>query len=112
MKFNLKNGIDIHKLKEGITIFVATRHNVYAMIKKKDRDVTIQGGKYFKDPTEAVFVGSTFGGSVMKIGWIGFGMKMELYVPKYDSTYKTTPVNSAKLTGKDWFYEMEWKENP
>jgi hypothetical protein len=39
----------------------------------------IQGGQYFVEPVEATVSGSTFGGSMLKAGWLGVGLRMEIY---------------------------------
>jgi hypothetical protein len=40
----------------------------------------VQGGRYFPRPTKVRVTGSTFGGSVLKIGCIGLGLFMEMLV--------------------------------
>ena len=106
----LDYGIDVHKLKAGTIILALTRNSLYKIIKgsRDQYDITIQGGKYFRKPTVANFSGSTFGGSMMKIGWIGYGMYMELYSLDHKKKYKTTPVEAARIIGNGWEYDMDW----
>lgn len=108
----LEYGISIHKLKAGTTVFAVTKNSVYKIIKssKDQYEVTIQGGKHFLEPVYANFSGSTFGGSIMKIGWIGYGMYMEFYVPSHKKKYRTTPVEAARIVGDGWEYDMDWDE--
>lgn len=103
-------GINVHRLKAGTTILALTKNSLYKIIKgsRDQYDITIQGGKYFLNPTNANFSGSTFGGSIMKMGWIGYGMYMELYALDHKKKYKTTPVEAAKIIGDGWEYDMEW----
>jgi hypothetical protein len=106
----LEYGINVHKLKPGTTVYAATKNSVYKIV-KCDTDqyrVWIQGGKYFPQPAEANFSGSTFGGSIMKIGWIGYGMYMEIYSLSHRKKYKTTPVEAARVVGNGWEYDMDW----
>lgn len=104
------NGINVHKLKSGIVILAVTRNNLYKMVKKDGKNVLVQGGKKFNEPKEVMFIGSSFsGGSAIKIGWIGYGMKMEMY----DESFKnhnliTSVVLAARLIGDGWEYEMDW----
>jgi hypothetical protein len=105
----LEHGVNVHKLKPGTLILARTRNSLYK-IAKGDRDqydVIIQGGKYFLEPINANFSGSTFGGSMMKIGWIGYGMYMEIFVN--GKKYKTTPVQAARVIGHGWEYDLEWE---
>ena len=106
----LEYGINVHRLKVGTVILALTRNSLYKIIKgaRDQHDITIQGGKYFTEPTPANFSGSTFGGSMMKIGWIGYGMYMEIYAISHKKKYKTTPVEAAKIVGAGWEYDMEW----
>lgn len=108
----LKIGIDVHRLKAGIMLLVLTRNTLYKITKRSDDQyaVTVEGGKFFKKPTHANFSGSTFGGSIMKIGWIGYGMCMEMYSLHHRKKYHTTPVEAARIIGPGWEYDMEWDE--
>jgi hypothetical protein len=38
----------------------------------------VSGGDWFPVPTEAQLVGATCGGSMLRPGWIGVGLKLEL----------------------------------
>ena len=40
--------------------------------------VLVQGGSFFAEPVEGFISGSTFGGCMLKIGWIGVGLRMEI----------------------------------
>ncbi len=106
----LENGIDVHKLKPGTMVIAVTKNNLYKITKgsKDQYDVTVQGGKFFRQPTSANFSGSTFGGSMMKIGWIGYGMYMEIHAN--GKKVRTTGVRAAKIVGDGWEYDMEWNK--
>lgn len=106
----LEVGIDVYRLRAGTIVLATTKHNLYKLIKMEDRtNVYVQGGKFFPEPTEAVFTGSTFGGSMIKLGWIGYGMYMEMYVVGLRKRIKTSPVNAAKIIGNGWEYDMDWE---
>lgn len=110
---NLHRGINIHNLKSGITVFVTTKNSTYKIV-KGDRDkyhVIIHGGVRFPEPTDGNFAGSTWGGSMIKVGWIGYGMNMEIHILSLKKAYKTTRVRAAKIIGDGWEYEMEWSGN-
>lgn len=107
-KFDLDNGINVHKLKAGTLVLVATKNSLYKIARTDVYDeVMIQGGKYFPNPTLARFTGSTFGGSMIKIGWIGYGMSMEIHSGA--ARLKTSWVRSARIVGNGWEYDMGWK---
>ena len=43
------------------------------------REVLVQGGKFFPERTRACLSGSTFGGSCLKMGWVGLGLYLEFH---------------------------------
>jgi hypothetical protein len=73
-------------------LLVRTRNSVYRLIVTRDTEVTVQGGDFFVHPTAAFVDGSGFGGSLIKIGWIGVGLRMEIRVA--DRRIVTSPVRS------------------
>jgi hypothetical protein len=112
IKLNSTNGINVHLLKMGTIIWVVTKNNKYKLTKgfRDKYDVVIRGGRYFKEPTEVNFTGSTFGGSMLKIGWIGYCMHMEMYVPSLKTTITTSSVQEAAVIGNGWEYVFDWKK--
>ena len=105
-------GIDTKKLPPGTIVYAHTRNSIYILefLNEKGRCL-VEGGKYFTTPTETDFIGSNFGGSVMKMGWIGHKMRMEIINPNKDNAVLvTTAVRSTRLVGLDWEYEMEWPD--
>ncbi|HZS05732.1 MAG TPA: hypothetical protein VFD58_12910 [Blastocatellia bacterium] len=55
----------------------------------------VQGGNYFEEPVEAVVSGSSFGGCMLKIGWIGIGLRMEICAK--GQRIVTSPVQSLSV---------------
>jgi hypothetical protein len=52
----------------------------------------IQGGRYFSEPVEATVSGSTFGGCMLKMGWLGVGLRIEICLK--GQRIVTSPVQS------------------
>ena len=52
------------------------------------------------------FIGSNFGGSMLKMGWIGRDMHMEFC--NEENYIISTSVKKAKVITDDWQYVMEW----
>lgn len=101
-------GIDIYQLKAGTKLIVKTKNSIYKFTVTKEKGVLwAQGGKLLPHVQKVRLAGSTFGGSILKIGWIGYLMNMELWIDK-KNYITTTPVRSAIIQGKDWSYKMEW----
>jgi hypothetical protein len=73
-------GIDLHSLPAGAAVVVDTRHSRYrfVMLDGSGRNALVEGGRYFPQETTARVEGSTFGGSLLNVGWIGLGSFVEL----------------------------------
>ena len=58
-----------------------TDNSVYriTILQPHTREVLVQGGKFFTERTRACLSGSNFGGSCLKIGWVGLGLHMEFH---------------------------------
>jgi hypothetical protein len=74
------DGVDVRELAPGTVVIVRTRHSVYRLviIEPETRRVLISGGGWCPLPTEAQLVGATGGGSMLKPGWIGVALRVEL----------------------------------
>lgn len=106
----LDNGIDVHQLKPGTLLLVVTKNSLYKIARCERRDeVYVHGGKFITTPKRGLFTGSTFGGSMIKVGWIGYGMQMEIFFPDEKARIKTSVVKAARIIGHGWEYDMDWK---
>jgi len=96
--FDLRDadGVDVRELAAGTIVTVRTRHSRYrlVMLDPNAPRMLVSGGDWFPVPTEAQLVGATCGGSMLKPGWIGVGLKLELR--HRDRRITTSPV--AALT--------------
>jgi len=72
------DGVSLLDLEPFTTLLVCTCHSVYRIIVLQDTTVLVQGGPCFPDVTSAQLNGSGFGGNLMKLGWIGVGLRMEM----------------------------------
>jgi len=73
-------GIDVRSLPPGTQLVVGTHNSRYhlVMLGGNGSNARIQGGPYFSEETEARIEGSALAGSLLKSGWIGIGMFMEI----------------------------------
>jgi len=74
-------GINIQEVEPLTTLLVQTRNSLYRIIPLEAgrSRIMVQGGEFFPDLVEAHLVGSTFGGSFLKMHWIGDGLHMEIH---------------------------------
>jgi len=100
------SGIYVSRQPQGTKISVKTKNSIYELqVLDSDGSVRICGG-IFEIPEIVHFNGCTFGGTMLKIDWIGKGMYMEFVTG--DRRYTTSMVREATLYGRDWAYTMEW----
>jgi hypothetical protein len=76
------NGIDVRKLPAETEVSVDTSNSHYRFVMLDDGGsrALVRGGRYFDDAAEARIEGSTVGGTLLRRGWIGLGLSMELSV--------------------------------
>jgi len=97
----LASGVAVADLSPIDEIEVRTRNTSYriTLIAAHEARVLVHGGAFFPVPGEAHLSGSTLGGSLLKLGWIGCGFCMELH--HEGRRIVTTRVREIRRVGKD-----------
>ncbi len=72
-------GIYLRDVEPLTTLMVRTQNSQYRIVVSHDTSVIVQGGQFFPDATPGRIDGSGFGGSLLKVGWIGIGLRMEIF---------------------------------
>jgi hypothetical protein len=90
-------GVILGTLEAYDTIRVQTLNSVYEvfLLDPASGRALVRGGKYFHEPTEAEVSGSTFGGCMLKVGWLGVGLRMEIRAK--EKRIVTSPVQSLHV---------------
>jgi hypothetical protein len=90
-------GVTLQSLTPGSTIYARTRHNDYRifLLDPESGRALVEGGRFFVEPTEATVVGSTFGGCMLKMGWIGIGLRLEILLN--GQPIITSPVQALQV---------------
>jgi hypothetical protein len=70
-------GLHLSEVEPLTTLLVRTRNSDYRITIASDGSTLVQGGRYFPEDTAATFEGASLGGSLLKVGWIGLGLRME-----------------------------------
>ncbi len=75
------SGVGLADVDVFSTLVVRTRNSVYhiTILRPWAREVLVQGGEFFTARTRACLDGSSFGGSCLKLGWVGIGSHMEFH---------------------------------
>lgn len=80
----IEGGVLLDDLPVGAMLEVQTRHHTYTVENRGDRHVLIAGHpEYCPDPVLVAFHGSTWGKSMIKLYFIGRGMRMEFRHPMH-----------------------------
>ena len=70
-------GMSLRSLSRIDQLEVRTRNSVYELTILGGGEVMVRGGSFFPEWNAARLSGSTLGGSVLKMDWIGTGFSME-----------------------------------
>lgn len=114
-----KGGLNLTLLEVGTKLTVETKNSIYEFKIVEGREVTIMGGMTrdgeirFPRPEPAIFVGSTWGGSMLKPDWLGEDMSMEIVLPnevEERQVLTTSRVRNVEVEAPDaaWSYSMDW----
>jgi hypothetical protein len=72
-------GVSLVDLEPLTALLVRTRNSLYRIIVLRGTTVLVQGGRSFADVTLGVLNGSSLGGNLLKLAWIGVGLCMEIH---------------------------------
>src|SRR5262252_708105 len=104
-------GIDLSKLPPGTKFEIHTVNSRY-LLEKLDygNRYNLQGGEYFPETKEVRIPGSTFGGSTIRVNWIGYLMRLEIYDPERKGVIHTSSIRQAKIITPTYEYSLEWPD--
>lgn len=90
-------GIWLKDIRKGETITIQTLNTTYTIVKTTE-DYTIEGNQeWCPKPTAIRINGSTWGGSMLKVNFVGLNMHLEVWVPSLKQMWTTTPIRSLKV---------------
>ncbi len=92
-----KEDIFLEGLEEGSCIRIKTRNHQY-ILEVRNRQVWISGHpKYCPQPVQVSHCGSSWGGSMLKLSYIGVGMYLEFRHPQF------TTVTTSRIVSIEHF---------
>ncbi|MFZ0062127.1 MAG: TraR/DksA C4-type zinc finger protein [Pyrinomonadaceae bacterium] len=95
-------GVALETLQRFDTVQVQTANSHYRIFLLEPRTgrVLVEGGRYFVEPVEALIRGSNIQGSTLGRGWIGIGLRIEMWVEgKLASTSPVKSIHVQRHTG-------------
>lgn len=96
----IEGGVYLDHLSEGAVLEVETQNHWYTIINRGRGQALISGHpQYCPDPVPVSIEGSTWGGSMLKMRFIGRGMHLEFRHPTYRTirTSRIVEIHAADL---------------
>jgi hypothetical protein len=82
----IEGGVYLDDLSEGAVLEVETQHHWYTIVVRGRGQELISGHpQYFPGPVAVRIAGSTWGGSMLKLRFVGRGMHLEFLHPVYQT---------------------------
>lgn len=92
----LQGGATLDKLAVGRCLKIQTRNSLYTLAHVGPDQWTLQGHPYYcPEPVRVIPQGSTWGGSMIKVGFVGIGMLLQVVLMKRDMFLTTSLVQSV-----------------
>jgi hypothetical protein len=93
----IEGGVCLDQLSEGAVLEVETQHHWYTIVNRSGGVALISGHpNYCPEPVPVRIAGSTWGGSMLKLRFIGRGMHLEFCHPTYH-TITTSRVVDIRI---------------
>ena len=92
-----RGGVDLVELPALTRLDVRTQNTAYEVVVlcPFESKVLVRGGRFFAEPTESYLCGSSYGGNLLKVSWVGVGMRLE--VMREGRRIVTSTVQSVTL---------------
>jgi hypothetical protein len=99
----IEGGVYVQNLSDDRPLEVQTQHRSYFLLRRGAGDTVIWGHPiYCPEPVQVAISGSNWGGSMLKVGFIGRGMHLEFRHPDYAQPIVTSRIEDMReLTGSD-----------
>jgi len=98
VRSEIEGGVHLDHVGEGTTLHVETQHRQYTIVYLGRGEALISGHPvYCPHPILVRIQGSTWGGSMLKVRFIGRGMRLEFHHPTY-RTVTTSYILEIRAT--------------
>ena len=91
----LAGGVFLDKLAVGKKLQVQTKHTLYTIERREDGLYISGNAKYCAEPTLCRIPGSNFGGSMLKMNFVGRGMYMEFHTDAHPTRLVTSQIQEV-----------------
>lgn len=93
----IEGGVFLHDLPPSTILHIQTLHHCYKAVLLGGSDALLSGHPEFcPDPVQVAIAGSTWGGSMLKLQYVGRGMHLEFHHPEYSTPIVTSPIQEIR----------------
>jgi hypothetical protein len=89
----IEGGVFLSDLEPRTVLQIQTQHHCYTALFLGDNQALIWGHPEFcPQPVPVAIAGSTWGGTMLKVRYVGRGMRLEFHHPGYRTPIVTSPI--------------------
>ena len=93
----VEGGVFLESLAPSTVLQIRTRNHRYTAVMLGDNYAMLSGHPEFcPEPVMVSIAGSTWGGSMLKMRFVGRGMHLEFYHPEYSTPIITSPIQEIQ----------------
>ena len=93
----IEGGVFLHDLPPSTILEIQTLHHCYTAVLLGGSEALLSGHPEFcPNPVLVAIAGSTWGGSMLKLQYVGRGMHLEFRHPEYATPIVTSPIQEIR----------------
>jgi len=93
----IEGGVFLKDLPPATVLEIETMHHCYTAVLLGGSDALISGHPEFcPHPVQVAIAGSTWGGSMLKLQYVGRGMHLEFHHPEYPTPIVTSAIREIR----------------
>ena len=97
VRSEIEGGVFLHDLPPSTVLEIQTMHHCYRAVLLGGSDALISGHPEFcPEPVQVAIAGSTWGGSMLKLQFVGRGMHLEFHHPRYPLPIVTSAIQDIR----------------
>lgn len=97
MQSEIEGGVFLKDLPPTTVLEIDTRHHSYTLVFLGESSALISGHpRYCPQPVPVAIAGSTWGGSMLKLRFVGRGMHLEFHHPEYHTPIITSAIQEIR----------------
>jgi hypothetical protein len=98
IRSEIEGGVYLRDLPEAAKVEVQTRNRYYTIVPRRDGSAWISGHPEFcPEPVLVQIYGCNWGGSMLKIAYLGRGMHLEFRHPEYEGPIITSAIVDIRV---------------